>query len=111
MYAGSKSKHIQKYLELMAVLPAPSPQTMQTITLERLRSSAPQKITQQMLGDALGRTREHVNRWEKGLMLDGISSTHMLIMAALFNRPLDEVVAAIENTRIPEETPPDAATN
>lgn len=100
MQVSRKSKLIQNYLELMAVLPPASPEIMTSATLERLRSAAPQKITQASLAKALARSREQIVHWESGQMLNGINSRDILTMAQLFNRRIEEVIGAIENTRL-----------
>jgi ABC-type ATPase involved in cell division len=100
MHTGSKSKRIQKYLELMAVLPPVSPEAIQVTTLERLRSAAPVKLSQVALAKAVGRSREQIIRWESGLNLDGINSRDILTMVELFNRRPEEILLAIENTRL-----------
>ena len=98
MQVGKKSKLIQKYLESMPAITQSSANLMQTVTLERLRSFAPRKITQIDLANALGCNKSTISAWETGKRLEGIDYKDMLTMAELFNCRLEEVIAAIANT-------------
>lgn len=92
-----KSKLIQEYLELMPAITPASAELMQTATLRDIR---PSSLSQAELAKALGRGRTAIGQWERGLELNGINSRDILKMARLFNRRAEEVLAAIENTRL-----------
>ena len=110
MQIGKKSKLIQKYLASMPAITQASANLMQTVTLERLRSAAPRKITQIELAKALDCNKSTISAWETGKHLEGIDYKDMLTMAELFKCRLEEVIAAIANTAEPDEpsqsTPP-----
>lgn len=81
-----------------AITPA-SAELMQTANLKDLRRFAPKELTQADIAKALGCNRSTVSDWERGLWLNGIGYKEILIMANLFNRRIEEVVAAIANTQ------------
>ena len=90
----------------MPAITQTSANLMQTVTLERLRSAAPRKVTQIDLAKALDCNKSTVSAWENGKNLDGIGYRDMLLMAELFNCRLEEVIAAIANTHaLTEEEP------
>lgn len=95
MDSPKETSLIKSYLKLMSVKPATS-HIMLTATLKDLR---PASLSQADLATQLGKNRTAITSWEKGDRLDGINSSDIIKMALIFNRRIEEVVAAIENTR------------
>lgn len=93
------NKLLSKYLESM-----PSIQLMTHLTLKDIR---PRRITQAVLAKELKRSRTTIGEWERGHYLDGINSNDIVKMAILYDRRIEEIVAAIQQTRtlVEEETP------
>ncbi len=96
MDSPKEQRLIERYLNLMSVKTATS-HIMLTAKLKDLR---PATISQADLAKQLGKSRTSINSWEKGEHLDGINSSDIIKMALIFNRRIEEVVAAIENTRL-----------
>ena len=96
MDSPKETSLIESYLKLMSVKPATA-HIMLTANLKDLRPAA---ISQADLAKQLGKNRSTVNSWEQGLRLDGINSSDIIKMSLIFNRRIEEVVAAIENTRL-----------
>lgn len=100
MESGKKSKLVQEYLTLMPAITPASAEIMQTATLKSLR---PASITQAQLADILGVHRNTIINWEQGKGLDGLHAGFIWRLSRIYNRRAEEILAAIENTRIPEE--------
>ena len=103
MNADNVNQLISKYLDSMQTLPPANPDMMQFATLSALRDMAKartgKKVTQVALAKALGKGESTVRQWESGVNLNGITALIALQMANLFGCRMEEVIAAIENTR------------
>lgn len=103
MNTDNVNQLLRKYLESMHTLPAPNYDSLSVLTLSELRERTKhrleKKVTQLALAKALGRGISSVQEWERGVSLKGIEPKELVIMANLFGCRIEEVIAAIENTR------------
>lgn len=94
-------KLIHLLLEAMLEAPPLNPQTIDKVTLLDLR---PRGITQSDVAKYLGnRGRTTISRWESGIGVDGIKPQEIQKLAILYGRNPVEILAAIDNTRLPTE--------
>jgi DNA-binding transcriptional regulator YiaG len=94
---------LRKYLDSMHTMPTPNPDQMETLSLAALREMARartgNKVTQAAVAKAINKGMSTVQQWESGVNLNGITALIAMQMAVLFGCRIEEVIAAIENTR------------